>query len=331
MTVLDRKAFGVVDFDVKSVTDDPEDPVGSFYAVLSSPSTDRDGEVVDAKAFDPLPASITIDTDHSLTIGSVVGSGTPVYEGDDLTVKGTYSSIDRAQEVRTLVREGHVKAMSVTFINGKREKDQKGLTHVRAAELVNATFCVAGINRDALVLAAKSVKAGRRNSATDTEHLQSAHDHLVSAGADCAAGKALNAARAARKAVVGSYEDRQEDIVEALVEANTAALAAAYPETGPGSYGYLVRLVATFDDRAVYQIGWDDDSAWQVDYTWDGETVTLGSAVEVSVDQVVTPAADAPEGAAAAAAKAAAASDAQAGEEMALRARALHLVAQAAT
>lgn len=330
----DRKAIGVIDLDLKAVDGD-EDPNGSFYAVLSKPSTDRDGEIVDSKAFDPLPARITIDVDHGLTVDSVVGSGVPTYEADgSLTVTGTYSSIPRAQEVRTLVSEGHVTAMSVTFINGQRDKDQKGVTHVKSAELVNATFCVAGVNRDALVLAAKamSAKAGKRNSTSDAEHLQAAHDHMVSAGADCTGAKSIKALRRTDvKAVAGSYEDRQEDILEALVEANTEAIAAAYPDYGPGNYGYAVHIVATFDDRVVYQIGWDDDDAYQVAYTWDGEEVTLtGTPVEVSVDQVISASTEAPEETSTASAvKAVAAGDLQAGDDLAIRARALQIQAAA--
>lgn len=328
---LETKAVGVVDLTVKAVDDDPADPFGSFYCVLSDESHDRDKEVVDAKAFDPLPGKMSVDVDHGLTVASTVGSGIPTYEGNLLTIKGTYSSIDRAQEVRTLVREGHVTMMSVAFINGEREKDQKGVTHVRKAELINATFCPVGVNRNAQMLAAKamSVKAGRRNSASDATHLQDAHDHLVAAGADCA----TPTKSVTRKAVVGSYEDRQEDIREAITETAASEIAAKYPDSGPGEYGYLVRIVATFDDRVVYQIGWDDDDdAWQVDYTWDGEEVTLGAPTAVTVDQIVTPSTEAPEGTpAATAAKAVTAGATQAGdEEQELLAQAWRLVAQAA-
>lgn len=335
----ERKAFGVIDLELKAVADDGGDPNGTFSAVLSKDSFDRDEEIVDSKAFEadvPLPSTITIDTDHSLTIDSVVGSGVPTYEADgSLTVSGTYSSIARAQEVRTLVNEGHVKAMSVTFINGRREKDAKGVTHVRGAELVNATFCVAGVNRDALVLASKalSTKAGARNSSKDQEHIQSAHDHMVSAGADCSGSKSIKALRVTggTKAltVPGSYEDRQEDIVEAIVTANASTLTASYPYRDPGDFSYMVQIVATFDDRVIYRIGWgDEDDAYQATYTWDGEAATLGDSTPVTLDIAV----DAPEEpSTASAVKAVAAGDLQAGDEdMAVRARALHLAALAA-
>jgi hypothetical protein len=124
--------------EVKSVEDD-ENPNGGFDVVLSSPSLDRDGEIIDAKVFDPLPEHITFDIDHGMSTATTVGSGKPFYEGDVLRVKGTFSSIPRAQEVRTLVREGHIKTTSVAFMGAERE-EKDGVTHITKAELLNGAF-----------------------------------------------------------------------------------------------------------------------------------------------------------------------------------------------
>jgi phage head maturation protease len=140
--------------EVKSVEDD-ENPNGGFDVVLSSPSLDRDGEIIDAKVFDPLPEHITFDIDHGMSTATTVGSGKPFYEGDVLRVKGTFSSIPRAQEVRTLVREGHIKTTSVAFMGAERE-EKDGVTHITKAELLNGAFVAIPSNRDALVLSAKS-------------------------------------------------------------------------------------------------------------------------------------------------------------------------------
>lgn len=319
------KSFALAE--VKAATTD--DPNGAFEAILSAPTTDRDNEIVQKGAFGDLPAHITIDTDHGLTMATTIGSGTPYYDGDLLKIKGTFSSIPRAQEARALVTEGHITTMSVAFlpkekIKGKAAGDP---TVITKAELLNAAFVSVPANRDALVL---SSKAGARNSKADAAAIQSAHDSLVAAGADCAGAKAIGG-QFARKAVVGSYEDRQEDVQEALVEANTGAIRAAYPNSDPGEYGWLLRIIATFDDRVVYQIGWDSDDAYQVAYTWDGEEATItGQPETVSVDQVVTPSpadetANRSANPEAAAAKAAAKSpaDAEARERLALRVRAM--------
>lgn len=174
--------------EVKSLDD--EDPNGAFEAILSAPTLDRDGEIIEPKAFDPLPDHITIDIDHGMTVATTVASGAPYYDGDVLKIKGTYSSIPRAQELRTLVREGHIRKMSVTFMGA--ERDQKdGVPHVTKAELLNAAFVPIPSNREATVLVAKAFvptedeKAGARNSSKDAERLQSIHDYAVENGAAC--------------------------------------------------------------------------------------------------------------------------------------------------
>lgn len=143
--------------EVKALDSNPEGP-GEFEVILSAPTLDRDGEVIDSNAFDPLPDHITFDTDHGLSVATTVGSGVPRYEDGVLKVTGTYSSIPRAQEVRTLVAEGHIRTTSVAFMAPKREvKD--GVPHVTRAELLNGAFVPVPANREAVVLAAKSAVA----------------------------------------------------------------------------------------------------------------------------------------------------------------------------
>lgn len=240
--LINMKTTGSIAVEVKAL-DDSEYPHGEFVAVLSTPTTDRDMEIVAAKAFDPLPDHITIDVDHALKTSGVCGSGTPYYEGDTLMVKGRFASTPLGQEVRSLVAEGHIRTMSVAF--RKAEKDAKdGVTTITKAELLNAAFVAVPANPDALVL---SSKAGARN-------------RTISA-----------------KTMVGSYEERQEEMVEALQE--------MYPDA------WAVNVVATFDDRVVYEVygGRDDDNAFEVPYTWDGDDVILGTPVPVEVSQVATP------------------------------------------
>ena len=174
--------------EVKAVEDAEGDPNGEFDVILSAPTLDRDGEVVDAKIFDPLPDHITFDIDHGMSTATTVGSGAPFYDGDVLRVKGTYSSIPRAQEVRTLVREGHIRTTSVAFMGAVRE-EKDGVQHIVSAELLNGAFVPIPSNRQAVVLSAKSyeaaLKAGARNNTKDSERLQSIHDLAVQNGAAC--------------------------------------------------------------------------------------------------------------------------------------------------
>ena len=152
----ERKMFALGE--VKSVEDADGDPNGEFDVILSAPTLDRDGEVIDARVFEPLPDHITFDIDHGMSTATTVGSGRPFYDGDVLRVKGTYSSIPRAQEVRTLVREGHIRTTSVAFMGAVRE-EKDGVPHIVKAELLNGAFVPIPSNRESVVLSAKSYEA----------------------------------------------------------------------------------------------------------------------------------------------------------------------------
>lgn len=160
---------------------------GSFEVVLSAPTKDRDGDTLlpeDWKT--PLPDHITFDSDHGMTVEKTVGSGTPTIDPatGNLIVRGTYSSLPRAQEVRTLVNEGHIRTTSVAFMSEKSQ--QKDGTSKTVRELLNGAFVAIPSNREALILSSKSLeaKAGARNSATDAAHVQAIHDHALALGAD---------------------------------------------------------------------------------------------------------------------------------------------------
>jgi hypothetical protein len=81
------KAVALVD------TVETDDPNGAFEVILSAATLDRDGEVIDKGAFDPLPDHIPFDIDHGMTVATTVGSGSPYYAEDGtLRVKGTFAS-----------------------------------------------------------------------------------------------------------------------------------------------------------------------------------------------------------------------------------------------
>jgi phage head maturation protease len=170
-------------------TAESDNPNGEFEAVLSMATLDRDGEVIDAKAFDPLPDHITIDIDHGRTAATTVGSGQPFYDGDTLKIRGSFASTQLAQDIRSLVTEGHIRSMSVAFMDAKKQA-KDGNQHITKAELLNAAFVAIPANREAVVLAAKSLqdseeKAGARNNATDAGLIQEMHDMSISLGAVC--------------------------------------------------------------------------------------------------------------------------------------------------
>jgi HK97 family phage prohead protease len=167
-----------VTFDLKAVGDDGP---GSFEGIMSAPVLDRDGEILDALCFAPLPKHITIDIDHGLSVQTTVGSGEPFYDQEGiLRVKGTFASTPLGQQTRTLVKEGHIRHMSVAFRDSIRELDEEsGIVHVRKGELINCTITGIPANTATMVTA----KVGARNSMKDAERIQTMHDYAIELGA----------------------------------------------------------------------------------------------------------------------------------------------------
>jgi HK97 family phage prohead protease len=162
-----------------------EDPTGEFEAILSAPTLDRDGEIIEKDAFAPLPDSIPVHAFHDFH--DPVGVAQPYYEDDLLKVRGYFASTARAQEIRTLVTEGVIGSMSVGFMDAARE-EKDGVPTVTKAEILEGSFVSIPSNREAAVLVAKQYeeKVGARNSASDAGRIQGAHDLFVELGAKCA-------------------------------------------------------------------------------------------------------------------------------------------------
>lgn len=168
--------------EVKAV--DAREPTGAFEAILSAPTLDRDGEVIDKGAFAPLPTSIPVHAFHDFS--DPIGRAEPYYENDVLKVRGIFASTPRAQEIRTLVTEGVIANMSVGFMSAERA-DKDGVPHITRAEILEGSFVSIPSNREAAVLVAKEYaeKAGARNSTSDAARLQDIHDLAVANGATC--------------------------------------------------------------------------------------------------------------------------------------------------
>lgn len=175
--------------------DDAAGP-GTFSLILSTDAVDRDGEVVEKGAFNPLPDHISMDVDHGMSVATTVGSGRPFYNADgDLQVDGTFASTELGQSVRTLVREGHVRTASVAMIPTVKTKSKDNEpARITKADLLNGAFTPVPSNTTAKVLSAKSaadladLKAGARHSASDMRDIQSIHDMAAGLGAICGDG-----------------------------------------------------------------------------------------------------------------------------------------------
>lgn len=257
---------------------------GSFEVILSAQTKDRDGDTLLKDGWKlPLPEHITFDSDHGMTVEKTVGSGVPRIDEEtgNLIVSGTYSSLPRAQEVRTLVNEGHIRTTSVAFMTEKTQKDGATVTQ---RELLNGAFVAIPSNREALVLSSKGLKAGARNSKADAEKVQGIHDHAASLGADCvgAPGKSFKPDPAKTKSLVGSLEAAQDRVRDAVQDANPgkwAWIRGTVPDGNGGGY-----VVFAIEDPETY-----DSDLFKQSYTDDGSVATLtGEAAPVDVLETVT-------------------------------------------
>jgi hypothetical protein len=71
-------------------------------------------------------------------------------------VRGTFASTPLAQEVRTLINEGHIRTSSVAMMRPQKETKDDGV-HITKAELLNGAFVPVPANRDAVIIASKAL------------------------------------------------------------------------------------------------------------------------------------------------------------------------------
>jgi len=213
MTDIVRKAIATIG----PAPDEGTSPHGAFSVVLSTEAVDREGESVKASEWaQPLPARITMDVDHGMSVATTAGSGVPSIDDEGrLVVNGTYASTPLGQETRTLVNEGHIAAVSVAFMR-REHLDAKGATVV-SRELINGAFVAVPMNPEAMVVGSKSA-ASRR-----AESVQAVHDHALALGAVCgAAPKSLppsdtdTAAAAALEAATAAQVDAARERIHIL-------------------------------------------------------------------------------------------------------------------
>lgn len=294
--------------DAPITTAPTDDGPGTWTAILSAPTLDRDGDTLTPDGWkQPLPPKIPIDIDHEMSVRGTIGSAVPSIDDDgNLVVSGTFASTPLAQEVRTLMAEGHIDRMSVAYMT---TTTTKGNASVQERELLNGAIVCIPSNREAAVLEVRNakitgdldhapavVKEGRRNNSSDAQTIQQIHDAAATLGADCAGAKSWQARdqKAAQvrpdrvpsmpgrrvKSLVGSVEALQDRAIDALgdaLEGQSYYLIGIKPDEG-----VIVYAVAS---------SWDGTTqAFEQPYTDDGTTFTLtGDATPVDVMQITVP------------------------------------------
>lgn len=226
-------------------------PNGAFEAVISAPTLDRDGEVIDSGAFDPLPKSIPILADHEGMVRSLVARAEPFYDGDVLKARGRYASHPFAQHVRSLVNEEILDTMSVGYMPPER-KMVGGVPHVVKTELLEASFVVIPSNRDALVTTAKSMQANTDDGKqyVDVEPVE------------------------------GSFEDVQEALRESMRSLYSSDSYLSILATFDNRCIFQVESWPARDTDGTYEVAYSRDELGEV---------TIETPVAVEVTQVVSP------------------------------------------
>lgn len=133
-----------------------DSPHGSFEAIISTPALDRDGDRLAPDGWKtPLPEHIPVSVDHKMTADSIVGSGRPYLDRDgSLRIRGTFASTDLGQTVRSLVNSGHLRTLSVEFLEQRGAKSA-----APQRELVGCSLVYLPSNREATVLSSKAAQA----------------------------------------------------------------------------------------------------------------------------------------------------------------------------
>lgn len=213
-----------------------EHPNGEFDVILSTNDLDRDGDNLHSEEWkQPLPEHITFDSDHGMSVATTVGSGKPfINDNGQLQVRGTYASTEHAQNTRKLVSEGHIRNVSVAYLERKaKSKDAKP-----ERELLNGAFVAVPANPKAVVLASKSMTdeltavikqavAEAIADATPRVHIENMHTSSPEAGEpqESAEESAADAADTAdEQSAVPAAEAAEESADNAVMRARALAV-----------------------------------------------------------------------------------------------------------
>jgi hypothetical protein len=98
-------------------------------------------------------------------------------------IEAKFASTPQAQETRTLIREGHIRTVSVAFLTDKSKKSGEP-----RRELLNVGIVAIPSNRDAVIVGSKDASQLRqmvKAAGGDMALIQAIHDAACHLGADC--------------------------------------------------------------------------------------------------------------------------------------------------
>jgi HK97 family phage prohead protease len=187
---------------------------GGFTAIASNGDLDRDNERIMPGCMSPLPASVPIHLDHTMSAASVVARGRPYYVGDQLRVDATFASTRDAQDVRAKVLDGVIDSMSIVF-RRLLWKTIEGVRTCVKGELLAADIVSVPSNSGARILSMRSA----RHPAVAAARRVTADALVTMARCELAQAKALLAATDRR----GPVRRRTDALIREVCTGNEAA------------------------------------------------------------------------------------------------------------
>lgn len=128
---------------------------GGFTAIASNGDLDRDGERIMPGCFSPLPASIPVGLDHTMSAAGVIARARPYYRLDALMIDATFAGTPDAQQVRAKIADGTLDSLSIVF-RGIKWEQVAGVRTCVAGELLACDVVAVPSNAGARVLSSRS-------------------------------------------------------------------------------------------------------------------------------------------------------------------------------
>jgi len=283
------------------------DSTGSFDGTITynPPEGDSDGERV--ANFTNTPTTVPLDFQHLIVMdpGSVIGQikALEVGDGKTLAVHGDLNISSKAKSASTSTKMADavhermllddddpmvLKELSVAYAYDPtlNPTDKNGVVAIHDAELLAISVVHAGAQPTRVMNVKSELDVLEKTALAGLISVEQAMQYAEDLGIPGdISQKLFESSATAEKymgaeAPAGSYEERQQDIEDAL--------------RGYGGPDAWVYPVATFSDRVIACVCTDTEEKYlQFSYSYDGENVSLGSPLEVELETTVVAAAKA--------------------------------------
>jgi hypothetical protein len=274
------------------------DAKGTFDGTIIYNPTEGDSDGERVANFTNTPTTVPLDFQHLIVMdpGSVIGQikAVEVGDGKTLAVHGVLSvgqkMADAVHERMLLTNDDPMvlKELSIAYAYDPslNTTDKNGVVAIHDAELLAISVVHAGAQPTRVMNVKSELDVLEKTALAGLISVDQAMQYAEDLGIPGDISQKLFESSATSEkymgaeAPAGSYEERQEDLEDALRTYG-----------GPDAWVYPV---ATFPDRVVACVCTDaGDTYLQFPYAYDGENVTLGSPTEVELETSIVAAAKA--------------------------------------